>query len=129
MIPRDAAAFTVQLALKLPSAPIQTHLLGLFRNNRPISPRRVRFSLHRSVYTRGGEIKPRTTSVLVRQCDLDVGLCGPGAASVRDASLVNEALGLPHLNVALSFDLQSDGIYSKDASRPVVPFKTLTPSF
>lgn len=123
----------MRLALKIPSIPSQNHLLGLFRKNRPISPRRARFSLHCSIYTRGGqEIKPRATSVLVRQCDADISLGGRRAANsveLRDGSLPNEGPDLTQLNITLPFDLQSDGTNSKDTTRPVVPLITLTPSF
>lgn len=132
MIPRDATVFTMRLALKLLNTPSRAHLLGLFRKNKPIIPRRTRFSLHRSIYARGGEIKPRTASVLVRQYDMDLGLDSPrtpNSAELRDGALTNEGPDLALPNITLPFDLQTDGMDSKDTTRPVVPLMALTPSF
>jgi hypothetical protein len=128
MVPQDAATFSVHLALRSLHTPSRSQIFGLLRKNRPIIARRARFSLHRSIYTRGGhEIKPHTSSVLVRQndTDIDIGEMPNGVEPRDDATTPSGGL----VNIMLSFDLQTDGSQLGGIAQPMIPVSTLTPSF
>ncbi|CAE6372536.1 unnamed protein product [Rhizoctonia solani] len=127
IISRGTTSFTMRLSLMLQDAPTRNQLFGKFRKSRPIIAKRLRIRLQRSVSTRGGqEIKPHTSLALVRESHLD--LDGP-ECRIESKSTLSTDKDADLLNITVPFDLQTDGRYSRESIRPVVPVSALVPSF
>ncbi|KAF8752053.1 hypothetical protein RHS01_07797 [Rhizoctonia solani] len=126
VVHQNDAFFTIRISLMLRDTPTRNQLFGKLRKIRPIIAKRLRIRLQRSISTRGGqEIKPHTSVILVRECHLD--LDGPECPVEPKSTFTNKDADL--LNVAVPFDLQTDGRYLRETAGPMIPVSALIPSF